>query len=317
MKRTKIFIALTFIALAVAGCKQSGKNASANEEQAGQTTEQATETGSKNTGYLIVTDSRQHCDVDFSDTHRFGYVIADKGLFVDFQDMGGMKGGRQYSVSVARWQTDGDNVSIESFKKGVGRPGKFEFSDVPKGYPMLAMTLAPTPDCEQQTYASVKHNLGKTVFHFCKSDSVARVAEEIINSPGYEALKQFIEDYTPDEQTTAAPSSQTAETKQGDGDFEAFFKKFASDLKFQQQHIKFPLQGSDDDNEFTYSSASEIGGSVVWADEWPEAKLKTSVSGNTAKAEYWNSVSGEMNLQYEFKKVGGEWKLVSFYSQSK
>jgi len=154
-------------------------------------------------------------------------------LFVDFQDMGGVKGGRQYTVSVARWQADGDNVSIESFKKGVGRPGKFEFSDVPKGYPMLAMTLAPTPDCEQQTYASVKCNVGKIVFLFCKSDSVAQVAEEIINSPGYEALKQFIEGYTPDEQTATSPSSQAAETAQGDDDFDAFFKKFASDLKFQ------------------------------------------------------------------------------------
>lgn len=308
MKSINIILTLTIVALTVTGCKQ-------NEKKPSEIKEQGTEKSANNEGYLIVSDSRQHCDVDFNDARRFGYMIADKGLFVDFQIMGGGRGGYQYAISVARWQPDGDNINIESFKMGVGRPGKFKFTDTPPGYPMLAMTLAPTFDCEQQEYASMKNNIGKLVFHFSKSDSVAAMAKEIINSQGYEQLKQFIENYKPD--NTSTSSASPIEATQGDEDFNKFYKKFSVDLKFQQSRIKFPLQVSNDDNDFTYASTSEIGGSVVWTDEWPEAKLKTTISSNTAKAEYWNSQSGELNLQYEFKKLDGKWYLTSCYSESK
>lgn len=115
----------------------------------------------------------------------------------------------------------------------------------------------------------------------------------------------------------ASASASSSNTAQIDADFVKFFNLFASNLKFQQTRIKFPLQASNDDNDFIYRSVSELGGTVIYADEWPEAKPKATVSGNTAKVEYINAVSGEQNLQYDFKKLNGKWYLVSLYSQSK
>lgn len=112
-------------------------------------------------------------------------------------------------------------------------------------------------------------------------------------------------------------SSSSTTTAQIDADFVKFYNLFVSDLKFQQTRIKFPLQASNDDNEFTYRSVSELGDTVIYANEWPKAKPKATVSGNTAKVVFINSVSGEQNLQYDFKKLNGKWYLVSLYSQSK
>lgn len=102
-------------------------------------------------------------------------------------------------------------------------------------------------------------------------------------------------------------------------DFLSFYQKFATDSAFMRAHLETPLEFISVDEE----TGEDIKGTLT-ADQWfdlqpemPNGRISNVIYGQqyknpNQKILFMRGLANGMMLSFKFKKIGGDWKLVSF-----